>query len=254
MQLLESRAYTALQNVTRARAALTTARTNANVIYCPPRLQAQLDLQAGILHAEEGDFKTAVSYFFEAVEGFDSINSPKAIVAMKYLLLFRVMLGLVDDVSSVVSGKLALRCTGRDIDAMRAVTAAYKNRSLNELQQALHDYNHELNDDAIVASHLAILYDSLLEQNLLRLIEPFSCVQVAHIAELIKLPLGPVEQKLSHMILDRKFSGILDQGSGCLEIFEEAPQDQTCTASLNTIQEMNRAVDALYERAQKLQH
>jgi len=36
----------------------------------------------------------------------------------------------------------------------------------------------ELEDDPIVRSHLDSLYDNLLEQNLCRIIEPFSRVQV----------------------------------------------------------------------------
>ncbi len=49
-------------------------------------------------------------------------------------------------------------------------------------------YKEELIDDAFIRSHLDILYDNLLEQNLSRIIEPFSKVQIDHIAHLIKLP------------------------------------------------------------------
>jgi 26S proteasome regulatory subunit N6 len=42
----------------RSQAALTSARTAANSIYCPPLLQAQLDMQSGVLHAEDKDYKT----------------------------------------------------------------------------------------------------------------------------------------------------------------------------------------------------
>lgn len=46
------------------------------------------------------------------------------------------------------------------------------------LLQALTEYRAELRDDPIINTHLAKLYDNLLEQNLIRVIEPFSRVQV----------------------------------------------------------------------------
>ena len=54
----------------------------------------------------------------------------------------------------------------------------------------------QLGDDPIIAAHLGALQDSLMEQNLLRVIEPFSTVEIAHVANLIELPLSDVETKL----------------------------------------------------------
>jgi 26S proteasome regulatory subunit N6 len=99
-----------------------------------------LDIQSGILHAEERDFKTAYSYFFEALEGFSSQNDPTAVFSLKYMLLCKIMLHHSDDVTSIVSSKVALRYAGPDVDAMRAVAKAAQHRSLKEFETALKDH------------------------------------------------------------------------------------------------------------------
>nr|UCK81613.1 26S proteasome non-ATPase regulatory subunit 11A [Arenicola marina] len=253
VQLLESKTYHALSNMPKARAALTTARTTANGIYCPPKLQAALDQQSGVLHAaDEKDFKTAYSYFYEAFEGYESIDSPKAIIALKYMLLSKIMLNCAEEVPNIVSGKLALKYSGPEVEAMKSIAQASHKRSLADFQQTVTQYKAQLEDDPIVRAHLDSLYDNLLEQNLCRLIEPFSRAQVEHVASLIKLPVDKVEKKLSQMILDKKFSGILDQGEGVLIVFDETVSDKTYETSLETIQSMGKVVDSLYNKAKKL--
>ncbi|KAI7685351.1 26S proteasome non-ATPase regulatory subunit 11 [Sarcoptes scabiei] len=252
--LLESKAYHALSNLPRARAALTSARTTANAIYCPPKLQAELDLQSGILHAaDERDFKTAFSYFFEAFESYSSIDQNEdAIIALKYMLLSKIMLNCPEDVSSITMGKLALKYSGPNIDAMKAIAKASHDRSLHDFQTALKTYHSELVEDPIINAHLKSLYDTMLGQNLCRIIEPYSRVEIEHIASIIKLPVDVIEKKLSQMILDKKFSGILNQFEGVLIIFDNQPTDKTFTAALETIHSISKVVDSLYLKAKRL--
>lgn len=251
--LLESKTYHALSNLPKARASLTSARTTANAIYCPPKMQAALDLQSGILHAaDERDFKTAYSYFYEAFEGYDGADSPKALTALKYMLLSKIMLNNAEEVGSVCSTKTALKYAGKELEAMRAVATASHKRSLADFQAALKTYKPELEEDAVVRAHLGALYDTMLEQNLCRIVEPYMQVQVDHVARCIRLPVVQVEKKLSQMILDKKLNGILDQGEGVLIVFDESPLEKTYETVLETIHHMSKVVDTLYQKAKKL--
>ncbi|KAJ3362072.1 hypothetical protein GGF32_006525 [Allomyces javanicus] len=253
VQLLESRVFHALRNLAKARASLTSARTAANSIYCPPVLQAGLDMQSGILHAEDKDFKTAYSYFYETLEGYASQDDARAVTALKYLLMSKIMLNAPEDVHSLAQQKVAVRfATTPEVAAMKAVAVALQHRSLLEFEQALSNFRAQLTEDPVVRLHLSALYDTLLEQNLLRIIEPYSRVEITHVAQLVKLPLQQVEQKLSQLILDGKLKGVLDQGACVLIVYEETQTDQTYHDALETVKKLGTVVDSLYQKARRL--
>lgn len=252
VQLLEARVYHNLRNIPKSRASLTSARTSANAIYTPTLMQAALDRMSGILQAEDKDYKTAFSYFYEAFEGYSSQDDENAMPVLKYLLLSKIMLNMTDDVNTLLTHKSVQKYSGRDIDAMKAIADAHSNRSLKEFEQVLDTYGKELSSDPFIRSHFSALYDTLLEQNLVKVIEPFSCVEISHVSELIGLDARQIEGKLSQMILDKVFYGVLDQGSGWLFIYEEPSSDKTYELALDTIKQMSNVVDLLYEKAAAL--
>lgn len=246
LHLVESRAHHALRNTPKAKAALTSARTAANAIYVPPSVQSQIDLQSGVLHAEERDFTTAFSYFFEAFEQLHSLNEKQsALRALKYMLMCKVMANQAEEVQPIATSKGGPEYSGRDLDAMKACARASVQRSLKMLDETLSEYAQELKHDVVIGFHIGALHSSLLERNLLRLVEPYSRVEVAHIANLIELPVDRVERKISQMILDSTLDGILDEGNGCLIVHDKQYSDSVYPTALKAIENMGRVVDSL---------
>ena len=92
VHLIESKIHHALSNVAKAKAALTACRAAANSIYIGPLLQV------GSISSEESDYKTSYRYFYE-----------KAPLALKYMLLGKIMNEQPGDVKAVLAGKLALK-------------------------------------------------------------------------------------------------------------------------------------------------
>jgi 26S proteasome regulatory subunit N6 len=102
---------------------------------------------------------------------------------------------------------------------MKAIATALKERSLEMFETALKKHKKgecfgtwyviceieltrssqsrrpELQTDPLIRTHLAHLYDTLLEQNLVRVIEPYSTVELAYVAKQVGQPLSSVESK-----------------------------------------------------------
>ena len=156
------------------------------------------------------------------------------------------------DISGTVSGKRGVKYAGPDVEAMAAIAAAASKRSLQEYEAVLVKYPRELQDDLLIKHHLGTLQEQLLESNLIRIIEPYSCVEIDHVAGLIEMPVPAVEKKLSQMILDGKFHGILDQGKGQLIVYEDVDTDKAMEKGLKVIENMDKVVTSLFTRSQNL--
>lgn len=277
VHLLECRVFFVLRNTPKAKAALTAARSSANAVYCPPALQAALDMQSALMHADEGDFKTAYSYFVEALDSFASLQDPRGATALKYMLLCKIMTGHSDEIDQIVLGKLARTyCLGEEVAAMKSIGEAYKQKSLRDFEAALAKYPEHLGTDMMVHAHFQTLYDQLLQQNLLSIVEPYSKVQLAFVAHAIGLPVDVVESKyaaagrahpphrLSLMILDSQLGAIIDQNEHCLLLSASSAHDvpsfpppaltlqSAFSLSLATLGHLHAALDALLQKSSGL--
>ena len=162
--------------------------------------------------------------------------------------------------SSMLTGKQAVKYAGKDLDAMQAIGKAASNRNLKELHTVFESYKDQLSTDLLIQHHIQILQEQLLESNLLRIVEPYSCVELDFIAKKIDLSVSVTERKLSQMILDGTLNGILDQGKGQLILYETVELDGTTTAdehsvaskSLQVIENMDSVVTSLFERSKAL--
>src|SRR5260221_9319108 len=104
---------------------------------------------------------------------------------------------------------------------MCAVTCTHQTRDLATFAQMLREV---LSSNPTIPSHLAALYDTLLEQNLLRIVEPYSVVEIEFVAQQVRqgrktlkqstpLPLVLVSHELIVDSRDRLSQMMLDKFS-----------------------------------------
>lgn len=146
-------------------------------------MQAEVDMMSGILCAEERDYNTAFSYFYEAYETYRVGGHRYTTRALKYMLLAKTMDNKTDDVFALLNSGIDNKYMTPDIEAMRRVASANKNRSLVEFEKCLEEYDEQLVRDKIIKHHIKDLYSLLFESNLKKLVEPYSEVQLDYISK-----------------------------------------------------------------------
>jgi 26S proteasome regulatory subunit N6 len=168
------------------------------------------------------------------------------------MILCKVLNDTANEVPAFLSSKIGMKHSGIEVEAMEAVAKAATNKSLEAFQAAVSKYADHFKSDHLISHNLERLFGKMLEGNLLKIILPYSVVEIAYVATSINLPIEQVERKLSQMILDHKFAGILDQGKGELIVYEDSAENMSYTRGVDIIGNIGSVVDALTSRATKL--
>ena len=302
--LLESQIYFAQSNISKAKSSLTSSKSAAQSVYVEVGIGAKLDLVAGVVSLEGGEWDTAFSYFLEAFEQWDqnqanvgsasaaSLSTSRigALTSLRYMILCKILEGLdkacrgvgtkskgkggkgvekngnqyvvkdpLDDLTSIVTGVQFSRYNADNaLSPLLAVGAAVKSRSLKEFYDVKNRYfssDKFFSGDIIMRRHLPKMEDKILRSNLVRVLEPYSVVDLAHITSLIEgTSVQLIERKLGVLILDGVIDGVLDQGRGCIILSEENSDEaggSIATTGQEIIAEVSKVVDTLLMRGQK---
>lgn len=224
----ESRAYYELKDFAKARSSLTSARALAVSVACPPQLQAQIDVLNGMYISDERVYDTAVSYFLESLEGFvqDKMYE-NAKVPLRYIVLCKIISGKYDEIPVFMESKHVSKISDDDFTkVLLQIAEACHNRELCQYRDLLSNNGNMIETDSFIYKHLQYLYNILLDNNIIKVIEPYSHIKVKFIGEKLGFEEGLIEDKLRKMILDKKINGILDHATQCLILFDHNDEQE----------------------------
>lgn len=238
LYIYESKAYYELKDFSRARASLTSARALSVSSACPYGQQAEIDLLNGMYLSDDHAYSTASSYFIESLEGFIQDNNiNKARLALRYILVCNIMARYYKSrasekysntsITSILNSKYAVKIKDDEyIQLLILINDICNKRDLRHYNEILINNKMLIEADHYIYKHMCDLYDILLQENILKIIEPYSHVKINFIAEKLGFDEVLIENKLGKMILDGTINGVLDHVSRCL-ILNNEKNDET---------------------------
>jgi len=170
----------------------------------------------GKMHLREGEFEKAHTDFFEAFKNYDESGSPRRTTCLKYLVLANML--MKSGINPFDSQEAKPYKNDNEIVAMTNLVTAYQNNDINEFEKILKVNRETIMEDAFIREHIEDLLRNIRTQVLIKLIKPYTRIQIKFISGELNIESGDVESLLVSCILDNTISGRIDQVSGVLEL------------------------------------
>ncbi|WUR02605.1 proteasome subunit RPN6 (RPN6) [Vairimorpha necatrix] len=241
LYVYESKAFYKIKNFNRAKSSLTAARALAVSTYCSYELQAQIDLFNGMYLCDERNYKTAFSYFLESIEGFTIDKKyDYACISLRYLILSKIISKNQNEIDTIFKNKNATRhVPDAVVQLLIKIGKCCTERNLRLYLDLLNENKSLIENDEFMTSHLGYLYDILLENNILKIIESYSVIYLDFICKELNFEMNEIEKRVRKMILDKEINGILNHSDMSLILYdskEDHSMEKDCLEQIKKLE------------------
>lgn len=184
-----------------------------------PRIMGVIRECGGKMHMNEGKWEDAQTDFFEAFKNYDEAGSPQRIQCLKYLVLANML--TVSQINPFDSQETKPYKNDPQIVALTNLVNAYQRVDIQEFESILKKNQSTIMNDPFIRSYIGEVIKNIRTQVLIRLIKPYTRINLSFASKKLNIPESEVEDLLVNLILDKKINGYIDQINHVLELEQE---------------------------------
>jgi len=170
----------------------------------------------GKMHLREGEYEKSHTDFFEAFKNYDESGSVRRTTCLKYLVLANML--MKSGINPFDSQEAKPYKNDPEILAMTNLVSAYQNNDINEFEKILKNNHQTIMDDPFIREHIEDLLRNIRTQVLIKLIKPYTRIQIPFVSKELNIDVSEVEDLLVSCILDNSIQGRIDQVNQVLEL------------------------------------
>merc|ERR1711933_589571 len=127
----------------------------------------------------------------------------------------------------------------------RDVAQAAKEKSVQSLTKVGEKYRSHIEGDMLLERTLTTFKETLLKENIQRVISAYSRVQVDHVAKETGLDYAMIEKQIVDMILDGEIKGDVDHRNQVVNVYDAEPSSVMYADSVEIISTLDGVCDEL---------
>lgn len=207
--------YWKLQDIREVDQQLRIADSQKNAMAIP-RAWAPIREIKGRLNLQRRKFEDAQSDLFDAFKYYAQLNSPKAVVCLRYAILAGML--NASSVNPVSSSEARPYLTDPTITILAQMVEASQSHDMDMFNNILSqkDKMNTIQEDEIISRYLNEITRSMRRNMIKRLVTPYTSIRLEAIAQEINCDIKEVENLCATLITDGLVNGKINQVTGML--------------------------------------